>query len=295
MNWDNIRLFLALARSNNIREAADRCNVSYSTISRRIDAFERQHSVRLFDRFPSGFALTILGEELLVLAETIEERVLEADRRIFGQETTLAGQIKLSMVDAMATGLLMPDLADFTQIYPEIELELDIGYSTADLSRRETDLALRFTQNPPEELVGSKLVTCGTAPYATQAYIDRHKLETKPTGGRWIGYRVGSGTPAWVQNSQFPTLPIHGQILSLNVQKEACKSGMGLAMLPCFMADPDPALVQVGPVTLSPRFDLWILKHTDMRSNARVRVLSDFLTERIKRKRVILTGTRPYR
>ncbi len=293
MNWDDIRLFLALARSNTMRDAANRSGVSYSTVSRRIDAFERQLSVRLFDRFSTGFKLTASGEELLTLAESMEERVLEADRLIFGQETTLTGQIKLSMVDAVATHLLMPDLTEFNQIYPEIVLEIDIGYSTANLSRREADLVLRFAQNPPEELVGRKLVSCGIAPYATQAYIDRHHLDTTPTGGQWIGFKLGDGTPEWVRKSQFPTLNIHGQILSLNVQKEACKAGMGIAMLPCFMADPDPSLTRLSPVTTSPRFDLWLLKHVDMRSNARVRVLSDFLTERIKRKRALLTGTHP--
>lgn len=80
------------------------------------------------------------------------------------------------MVDALASHLVMPDLADFSETYPEIELELDITYDAADLARRETDLALRFAQNPPEELIGRKLATCGTAPYATQDYVDRHGL-----------------------------------------------------------------------------------------------------------------------
>ncbi|MBL4749563.1 MAG: LysR family transcriptional regulator [Amylibacter sp.] len=293
MNWDDIRLFLALSRSDNIRDAANRSGVSYSTVSRRIDAFEHSLSVRLFDRFSTGFVLTASGEELLELAEKMEEQVLEADRRIFGQETTLAGQIKLSMVDAMATDLLMPDLTEFTKLYPEIALEIDIGYSTADLSRREADLALRFAHNPPEDLLGRKLVSCGIAPYATQNYIDLHNLKTEPTGGQWIGYKLGDKIPDWVCKSPFPKLPFTGQILSMNVQKEACKSGMGIAMLPCFTADPDPVLIRIGPVTTSPRFDLWLLKHTDMRSNARVRVLSDFLIERIKRHRALLTGARP--
>lgn len=292
MNWNDIRLFLELARSENIREAADRCGVSYSTVSRRIDAFERQLSVRLFDRLPSGFVLTATGEQLLGVAEAIEEQVLEADRRVFGQETALAGRIKLSMVDALATDLLMPELAEFADKYPEIELELDIGYGTADLTRRETDLALRFAGNPPEDLIGRKLVSCATAPYATLDYIDLHNLTATPTGGRWIGYRVGSATPEWLRNSPFATLPLHGQILSFNVQKQACKSGMGIAMLPCFMADPDPALQRIGPVRSSPRFDLWLLKHADMRTNARMRVLSDFLARRIKRNRALLTGSR---
>ncbi|MBL4811121.1 MAG: LysR family transcriptional regulator [Rhodobacteraceae bacterium] len=212
MNWDDIKIFLALARSDNIREAADRCNVSYSTISRRIDGFERQLCARLFDRLPSGFVLTATGEELLPLAEDIEDRVAEADRRVFGKESKLAGLIKLSMVDALATNLLMPDLAEFNEIYPDIELELDIGYGAADLARRETDLALRFAQNPPEDLIGRKLAACATAPYATQEYIRKHGLKTTPNGGRWIGFHRGRSQPLWLRNSAFPALPVWGQL-----------------------------------------------------------------------------------
>ena len=290
MNWDDLRVFLALARSENIREAADRCGVSYSTVSRRIEGFERRLSARLFDRLPTGFVLTGNGEELLPLAEAIEERVIEADRRVFGKETALAGRIKLSMVDALATHLLMPDLVEFSETYPDIELELDISYSTADLARRETDLALRFAQNPPEDLIGRKLVSCGTAPYATKDYVKKYTLDTIPSGGHWIGYRTGGAAPQWVRKSAFPSLPVHVQIVSLNVQLEACKAGMGLAMLPCFMADPEPKLQRIGPVMFSPRFDLWLLKHSDLRANARVRILSDFLAKRIKRYQPFLRG-----
>lgn len=293
LNWDDLRVFLALARSENIREAADRCGVSYSTVSRRIEGFERRLSARLFDRLPTGFVLTATGEELLPLAEAIEERVIEADRRVFGKETALAGRIKLSMVDALATHLLMPDLVEFNETYPDIELELDISYSTADLARRETDLALRFAQNPPEDLIGRKLVPCGTAPYATKDYVKKYTLDTEPSGGHWIGYPTGEASPQWVRKSGFPSLPVHVQIVSLDVQLEACKAGMGLAMLPCFLADPESTLQRVGPVVFPPRFELWLLKHSDLRTNARVRVLSDFLAKRIKGHQPLLTGELP--
>lgn len=290
INWDDIRVFLNLARSKNIREAAARSGVSYSTISRRVDAFEQRLSARLFDRLPSGFALTASGEDLLQLAEEIEERVIEADRRTFGQEEALVGSIRLSMVDAVATHLVMPFLAEFTALHPLIELDLDISYDAADLARRETDLALRFAQNPPETLIGRKLAGCGTAAYATGDYIQQHNLTGEPTGGNWIGFRAGPTRPDWVRNSALPTLPVRGKIQSLMLQKDACLAGMGVAMLPCFLADPVAGLKRVGAVNFSPRFDLWLLKHADVRTNARVRVLSDFLAEKIKGRRCDLRG-----
>ncbi len=293
MNWDDLRIFLALARADNIRAAADSCGVSYSTISRRIDAFEGQLSVRLFNRQPSGFVLTPTGEALLRHAEAMEEQVSEADRQIFGQETALKGRIKLSMVDALATNLLMPDLSDFSAKYPEIELEIDIGYAPTDLGRRESDLVLRFVQNPPDELVGRKLISCAIATYATPDYIRKNGLNKNADNmtGQWIGYQTGITHPTWVQKSQFPHLPAKGQILSLTVQKEACKANMGLAILPCFLADPDPNLQRISEASFPARFDLWLLKHADLRSNARIRVLSDFIAERIKNHHDLLVGT----
>lgn len=293
MNWDDLRIFLALARADNIRAAANACGVSYSTISRRIDAFENQLSIRLFDRLPSGFVLTSTGEALLLHAECIEEQITEADRQIFGQESALKGPIKLSMVDALATDLLMSDLSDFTNLYPEIELEIDVGYTPMNLGRRESDLVLRFVQNPPEELVGRRLISCAIAPYAAPSYIEEtgftQNMDNKL--GCWIGYQAGVAQPVWVKNSQYPNLPAKGQILSLIVQKEACKAGMGLAMLPCFLADPDKDLQRMGEVSFPARFNLWLLKHADLRSNARIRILSDFIAERVKKHHDLLVGS----
>lgn len=292
MNWDDVKIFLALMRFGTVRAAAEKLKISHSTVARRIDALETKLAVRLFDRMPSGYVLTLVGEDMLNVAENIEEEMEGLERRIVGQDHKLSGSIKVSMVDALATHLLMPYLAEFTAKYPDIELELETTYSAVNLDVREADIALRFTATPPDHLIGRRLLTCATSTYASQTYIENHALKPEQQGktGNWIGFGQHGAFPNWVKKSEYPTLAARGQILSLNVQLEACRAGMGLSMLPCFMAEKEVDLERLSEPRLDPKFELWILTHRDIRSNARVRIFSDFIMAEVKSQRQMLTA-----
>lgn len=290
MNWDDIKLFLALIRTGTVRNAAARLGVSHSTVARRIDALESNLAVRLFDRPPSGYVLTAAGEDMLEVAEQVETEINGLERRILGHDTKLSGPIRLTMVDALATNLLMPHLTAFTEQYPEIDLELEVSYEAANLDYREADIALRFATNPPEHLIGRRLVTCATAAYASLEYLDSHDLQDA-TSGRWIGFGGQTSFPKWAKESAYPHLPIKGKFISLLVQLEACKAGMGVAMLPCFLGEGDASLKRLSTFKPNPSFELWILTHRDLRTNARVRVFADFLATVIKGLRPQLEGT----
>ncbi|PCI42934.1 MAG: LysR family transcriptional regulator [Alphaproteobacteria bacterium] len=285
MNWDDIKIFLALMRAGSVRAAAEKLGISHSTVARRIEAMEQKLAVRLFDRLPSGYVVTTIGEDMLKVAEQVETDLGGLERRILGHDHKLAGRITVTMVDALATGLLMPHLTEFTEKYSEIELEIDVTYDTANLSNREADVAIRFSQHPPELLIGRRLLTCATAAYASQEYIDRHDLDD-PAKSRWIGF----GAHDWVKKSAFPTLPVKGTFVSLMVQLEACRHGMGMGMLPCFLGDPEPALRRLSPPLQNPNFDLWLLTHPDTRTNARIRAFKDFIAEAIISHRPLLEG-----
>ncbi|MBE9554650.1 MAG: LysR family transcriptional regulator [Proteobacteria bacterium] len=281
MDWDDIKLFLALMRTGTVRAAAARLGVSHSTVARRIDALEKKITVRLFDRIPTGYVLTPVGEDMLNVAEQVETELEGLERRILGHDHKLSGRIRVTMVDALATNVLMPHLAEFAQKYPEIDLEVEVTYEAANLDYREADVALRFAQNPPEHLIGRRLVTCATAPYASQDYLDHHDLKD-PAMASWIGFGTQNPFPKWVKESKFPNIPAKGQIVSLLVQLEACKAGMGMGMLPCFLGEPEPTLRRLSPGKPDPNFELWLLTHRDMRTNARIRVFSDFIASAIK-------------
>ena len=158
---------------------------------------------------------------------------------------------------------------------------------------READVAIRLLvigRQPPEHLVGRRLGTIYATAYAAPAYLETVDLEHDPAGARWIGWGGDDRYPGWVRTSPFPEIPARVRIDDGMIQLEAARQGMGLAQLPCFLGDPDPALVRVGPGPPQPNFDIWLLSHPDLRDTARLRVFRDRIAEAIRAKSDLLEG-----
>jgi DNA-binding transcriptional LysR family regulator len=292
MDWNDIKIYLALVRAGSVRRAAAKLGLSHSTVARRIDAFEKRLGVRLFERSTGGYAVTPAGEDMLVVAEQIENEIHGLERRIVGQDQRLSGDIRVTMVDIFATHLLMPHLTEFTQTYPNIDLEVVIAYEPLDMSKREADVALRLTDKPPEHLIGKRLVTLHSAAYVSVEYMKQHDLNADASV-RWIGYGRHGDYPAWVRESDYPHVPAKGIFDSLLLQLEATKAGMGIGMLPCFLGDAEPMLQRLPPAVANPTHDLWLLTHTEMRTTARLRVFSEFIANAIIGHRELIEGRRP--
>ena len=293
MDWDNLRIFLALARQKSVRGAATALGVSHSTVSRRIDAFEQDLGVRLFERLPQGYVMTPFGEDMMQTTRRLEDAVNGLERRVLGQDSRLRGDLRVTMPDLLAAKLLMPDLVAFGESYPDINLEVAISYTPFDLGRREADVAIRITREPPETLVGRKIITYARATYASEDYLARHDPEHQPESVTWIGWDDRSRHPRWVRESDFPNASVRGRLNNAMVQLAAAKAGMGLAMLPCFMGDTEPDLRRVPPGRPEPAWDIWILTHEDLRATARVRAFMDFMAEAFLRHRDLLQGRLP--
>lgn len=293
MDWDHLRVFMALAREQSVRAAATALGVSHSTVSRRIDAFERDLGVRLFERLPNGFVLTPYGEDTLQTAQRLEESLDGLQRRVRGQDARLRGDLRVTMPDLLAANLLMPDLVAFCEQYPEIDLEVAISYTPFDLVRRQADVAIRITRDPPERLVGRKVITFARAAYASRDYIARHDPQHAPQAATWIGWDDSTRHPRWVRATAVPQAPVRGRMNNAMVQLAACKAGMGLAMLPCFMGDSEPDLARVPPGEPEPAWDIWLLTHEDLRATARVRAFMDAMAAAFHRHRDLLEGRRP--
>lgn len=289
MDWDDIKLFLALVRAGNVRRAGNQAGVSHSTIARRIDQFEARLGVKLLDRRPGGYTLTPAGEEMLDAAERVEHEVHAVERRVVGRDRQLAGTIRVTMVDVIATELLMPDLTRFCETYPEIELELQISYVSANLDRGEADIALRLTDKPADNLIGRQVGTMAHAAYASVDYLKHHPLDD-PQAANWIGYGTGGRSPRWVKQSGLPHLPAKGVFESMMVQVAATRHGMGIGFLPCFVGDRDPALVRVDDKSNYPTYSLWLLRHPDTRQTARLSVFADFMVAAIAAQAAVLEG-----
>ena len=293
MNWEDTRLFLALARSGSARATAAEEGVSHSTVTRRIGLLESDLGVRLFDRDVRGYHLTGAGETMLSSTVRAEDALLTAERQLQGRDAQLTGEIQLTTPSIIATHLIMDDLAEFTRQYPDIELNVLISVDMFNLSRREADVAIRLLRlgsSPPEDLVGRKLVTIKSCYYASDAYLTENDPNRADSRARWIGWDDIERFPAWVKASPFPNLPVHGRLYDVMLQAEAARRGMGLTVLPCFVGDSVEGLRRIPNCEPYLSYDLWMLSHPDLRDAARMRTFRAFMADVIDRKRTLLVG-----
>lgn len=285
MNWDDLRFFLALARNNSVSGAGRELNVKHTTVARRIAALEEQLGSRLFDRTPGGYSLTQVGENLIPHAIDIEEHVHDADREVFGMDAQLSGPLKLASSYDLLSRLITPHIHKFTDKYPAVELELISSTSLVDLGSREADIALRISPKPPEHLIGRKVVPLGHGIYGSETYLTQQ--QKNPNLILWSHER---SCPEWV-TKHFPKSKIVLRVSEVMTMMEATRNHLGLARMPCYVADADPRLRRVDvPVTPSD-WSLWVLSHKDLRDTARVRACREFLVDTIEHQRALIEGT----
>ncbi|PCJ68737.1 MAG: LysR family transcriptional regulator [Rhodobiaceae bacterium] len=289
MNWDDLRLFLATAEAGSMRAAAKALKVSHTTISRRIDALETDFDTRLFDRRSDGFDLTPAGVALLPVAQAMESNLLRVERRVRGADKELAGPLVVTLPDMFARYLMAPLLFEFMEEHPMIELEVNESWTIFDLSRREADVAIRFTDAPPDHLIGRELGTFSHAVYGTPAYIETNEPFDGSTKARWIGWGDGAHRKRWVAASPFPELATIGRFDDLPLQVEAMRAGLGIGLIPCFVGDTIPEFERLSSPT--PRSGVWLLSHADLRSTARVSAFRKFIIERRDYLKARVEGT----
>ena len=292
-DWDDLRYFLAVARKRSVRGAAASLAVNHSTVSRRIDALEARANARLFDRRPSGYDLTEAGAHILDLVERIEADAVAVGRRLAGRDSELSGTLRIALPNTIATRLIMPDLAAFSEAYPEIDLAIDVSMSMADLARREADVAIRVSNDPPGNLVGRRLVKYARSIYASKEYLARCDGTGAPERLNWIGWDDKVANPQWVRESPYPDAAVRHRVPNTMAHLEAARNAMGICMLPCFIGDTEPALKRLPPGDAEPDREIWLLTHEDLRNTARVRRFKDFMAAAILAKKDLLEGRCP--
>jgi DNA-binding transcriptional LysR family regulator len=296
-NWEDLRYFLAVARTGNLSKAARALGVNHSTVFRRTVSLEKSLGVRLFERLPDGYVLTGPGEDMMATIAQIDEDITSLNLRIRGQDHELTGTIRVTTSDAIAQMLLNAYLPGFHKAYPDIHIELITSNVFFNLSKREADIALRPTRNPPEGLVGRKICIIAWAIYGAHDYI---KKRGKPhTPQELVKYEMIStddnlahiAAIRWLRR-YVPNDALILRSSSVVPMFTAAVSGLGLSPLPCWMGDAEPALVQIFPPLRENASELWLLTHRDLRRIARIRAFMDFMAKAITRDRGLFEGTR---
>jgi len=288
--WDDLRIFLAILRGRSINAAAKLLGSSRSTVSRRLQAMEDQLAIKLFARHPEGFVLTEVGEAMVARAERVESEILSMEREVFGRDAGLAGPIRISMFPQVAQSLVMPYIAQFSALYPDIEIELDASFEKANLTRRSADIAIRFQKAPDQHLIGHQLPGFARAIYASQDYIDSHTFTGPNINAQWVGWASKENVAFWNSDTPFSHCKIHHVVTEPTAHLQAVKCGLGFSDLLCFVAEQESDLVRIpgqGPVRVNPA---WIVTHPDLVSTERVRVCVRFLHEAMCKHAAELTG-----
>ena len=278
MNWDDLKVLLALSRAGSTRKAAATLGVSNTTVMRRLESLEEQVGGRLFDRTPDGFRVTPLADQLLPTASEVEEILTEAQRRVTGKDAELTGGIKVSL-PAVPVTHIAEAVSEFAIEYPRIELDISVSDLPVDLARREADIAVRGIpkhKRPPKDIVGIKLgrISLGY-------YVHQELLSDAARGLRELTCIRASERALSLGDLPDPEslgLKSRHLIDGITPRMVAATNKLGVAALPCFLAKQYPELMLLPGVPSAHWGFTWLLHHKDLRQSARIRALFQHLS-----------------
>ena len=279
MNWDDLKVLLALSREGSTRKAASTMGVSNTTIMRRLESLEDQIGGKLFDRTPDGYTPTALADQLLPTAKIVEQTLGEAERQVSGKDSELSGRVKLSL-PAVPVTHISESVAEFAQKYPRIELDISVSDEPVDLARREADIAVRGLpkdKRPPKDIVGIKIgrISLGY-------YVHKELLSEAARGQRQLTCIRASHNVLNLGDLPAPeTLGLESRHLidGLTPRMVAVTHKLGVAALPCFLATQQPDLILLPGIPSAHWGYTWLLHHKDLRQSARIRALFKHLSE----------------
>lgn len=265
LNWQDVHFFAVAARSDSYRQAAARLGTTHPTVRRRVASLEAATGFKLFQRDVPGLKPTLEGLELLKAASEAE-RVMEGfARRARAADAAVRGPITATMPISVALGLA-PALEAFSTAWPEISLTIDTRPGFADLGAMEADVAIRAVS--PKRQLDPSLA-------GRKAAVARQAVYGSPESRCWI---ASTPNPTWATSTPFPELPIRFVMPEPVLRLDACRRGLGLAILPCFVADPHlPRQSEAMD-----GYSLWVLVHPDMRDNPRLKLFREAMVQALR-------------
>jgi len=295
VDWDNLRIVLAIFRNGSLAAAARATKVDETTIGRRLRALERSLDARLFDRTAQGLVPTEASDAIRRAAEAAEAAVIDMQRRVLGSDLRPSGFVRITATETLSSQFLIRSLGSFHRRYPDIRLEMFGGYIALDVTRGEADIAVRAQPPVGNHLVSRRLGTVVTGLYASPDYIARRPVGTievglggheligysdlmnpQPPGGAFLGLDTQGARLTFTANSPLGLMA-------------AAEAGLGLAMLPCYLAARRPGICRIWPEH-SQRYDLRAVLRQDATGAARIRAVVDHLVRYFHSERAVLEG-----
>ena len=292
LDWNDVQYFLAIDRARTLLGAARVLRVEHSTVGRRLAAMEKQLGGKLFVRTPDGYQPTSLGGAILSAAEQAESSMLQIERIALAYEGRAEGAVRVTTSETFA-GVVGRWISELRGLHPGITVELLVGNQRLDLSRREADLAVRFAPTREGSLICRRVATMGWAAYASRGYVEVRGGLSGPSplaGHDVIGF---SESLRDVPGAQWIEQHASGAHIvlrtgSIPAAGSAAAEGLGIAVIPCFVATSHASLVRLGP-TVGAR-DAFLVVHPDLARVARIRVVMAFFIQQFTARSGWLEG-----
>ncbi len=270
-----------------LAKAGELLGVHQTTVLRRLDQMEESMGVQFFERSRDGLHLTPVGETAFREAERLAIEMENLERKLVGQDSAPVGKVRLAAEDAMMNALLSPILAELVREFPDIELETLTDNDVANLSHREADLTLRSENKPQATLEGERIAAIESAVYGSARYCRRHRnmdIENHPEGCLWIlpdETFSHLATGRWYRK-HLKNVTSFIRCNSLQSMHALAKAGAGLAVLPCYLGESTRELRRLSDPLEGESVDLWLHVNQDTQQMARVRIVMEYLVERLQ-------------
>lgn len=295
MHWDDLRIFLAAARSRTVSDAARKLGIDATTVSRRLDRLSGDLKSSLFESNSAGLVLSSHGQKLLVQAETVEHAIGVATGTLTGERSRLKGLVRISMSEGLATWIVARNMPSFRELHPEISLELVTTNGFLNPSKREADLAITLARPARGHLIASKLSDYRLGLFASKDYAQKNGL---PQSGEALSQHPIIGyAPDFIYSDELRYLAEIGSKLetslsssSINVQHAMIHASSGIGVLPLFIGLRDPDLVRVLEDSAEITRSFWMVVHLDSRRIARVAAVVDWLKDVVPRQVAIYSA-----
>jgi len=284
LDWDDFKYFSAVAHAGSVRGAGKDLGVHPSTVTRRLEQFEQRLGIRLFARTRGGLVITPEGAEVVDALDEVATQLQEIEQRLQGRDATLAGLVRVNVPEVFVPELFMPELAIFASQHPDVVVEIERSWQPANLDKREGDLSILLTDEPPDYLIGRPIGRMSMAAF---------RLADAAPGvhARWLDSALERAVAPGYAARSYPDYSVSGHLGSVSLQLAAVLAGMGTTLLPAYLGDDDARLSRValsggeggeGGEGAELHCGIWLLAHPESRGVARVQAVSELMLDTLR-------------
>jgi DNA-binding transcriptional LysR family regulator len=293
MNWDDIKIFLEVARSERLSQAAKRLNFDASTLSRRLHKLEENLKTKLFERTLDGHVLTKDGQRLLNSACKMEQSANNALEQIKNNHQDNSGCVRIGVTEAFGNFFIAANLFELQQSFPDIHIDLLQFSRFVKISRNEADIAIAVERPKSTSMIVAKLCDYKLQLYAHSNYLKQVKLAVKFDNlnqHNWVSYVDNLLFSEQLDYLKTINNQVHTSFRSTSVvsQYSAIKSGLGIGILPCFLADQDQSLVKLCASEIEVIRSFWLVTHPESKRLSHVATVWDYLKNLVASKEHLL-------